>query len=294
MKYSDKMNRSDALVLFAIVTAAGQAGCSAPLSVARIRGGHAGASDTATVAPLDSGSARGDSETGNAGWYADDDGDGYEAGDDCDDADADIHPGAVEVCDNGTDEDCDGSVDEGEDCAASSKGCATSGPVDPAAWAALAAAVAVAGRRRSAPPSHPPGRTGHVGRTRATTALLGLALANAGCTGPADDSAPPHDSQEVSDNSGWYVDDDGDGYDTSSDCDDANDAVNPGATEDCGNGIDDDCDLLADGEDDDCTASGRAGLGLDWQRLAFCAPEGAPAGLRDLRGKPGMFRPPGA
>jgi parallel beta-helix repeat protein len=63
-------------------------------------------------------------------WYADADGDGYgdpevtsaacEApsgtvdpalGEDCDDADAGIHPGAAEHCD-GVDEDCDGDVDE--------------------------------------------------------------------------------------------------------------------------------------------------------------------------------------
>src|SRR5258706_7930743 len=39
------------------------------------------------------------------------DGDGYEAGVDCNDLDPSIHPGAVEVC-NGVDDDCDAAVDE--------------------------------------------------------------------------------------------------------------------------------------------------------------------------------------
>ena len=40
------------------------------------------------------------------------DSDGYEAGEDCDDEDAQINPGAAELCD-GTDNNCDGEIDEG-------------------------------------------------------------------------------------------------------------------------------------------------------------------------------------
>ncbi|MEN8184474.1 MAG: MopE-related protein, partial [Myxococcota bacterium] len=44
---------------------------------------------------------------------ADADGDGFDCAADCDDGDADVHPGAAELCD-GRDNDCDYSVDEGD------------------------------------------------------------------------------------------------------------------------------------------------------------------------------------
>ena len=55
------------------------------------------------------------------------------------------------------------------------------------------------------------------------------------------------------------VDADGDGYDSSVDCDDNNAAVNPGAAEVCDNGVDDDCDAATldlfdgDSDGDDCS-----------------------------------------
>ncbi len=72
---------------------------------------------------IDEGEGAGDT------YYADTDSDGYgdpddtveacsaptgyvESDDDCDDDDADIHPGATETCD-GVDEDCDGDIDDG-------------------------------------------------------------------------------------------------------------------------------------------------------------------------------------
>ncbi|MFH1252959.1 MAG: putative metal-binding motif-containing protein [Candidatus Uhrbacteria bacterium] len=47
--------------------------------------------------------------------YPDDDGDGFTADEDCDDASAAIHPGADEICDS-LDNDCNGIVDDGEGC----------------------------------------------------------------------------------------------------------------------------------------------------------------------------------
>jgi hypothetical protein len=63
--------------------------------------------------------------------------------------------------------------------------------------------------------------------------------------------APPtYDSTD----SATPVDLDGDSFTADQDCDDTDDAVYPGAVEDCGDGIDNDCDTLIDDADPDCTA----------------------------------------
>jgi hypothetical protein len=60
----------------------------------------------------------------------------------------------------------------------------------------------------------------------------------------------------VSDYTGWVdtggYDGDGDGFYEDEDCDDDDAAVNPVADEVCDDGIDNDCDGLIDGDDDEC------------------------------------------
>ena len=50
------------------------------------------------------------------------------------------------------------------------------------------------------------------------------------------------------------VDLDGDSFTADVDCDDTNEAIYPGAVEDCGDAVDNDCDTLVDEDDPDCTA----------------------------------------
>ena len=102
-------------------------------------------------------------------WYVDTDGDGYgdtpvtdckqptgtvPEGGDCDDADASVHPGADEVCDDEIDNDCDGLVDSEDDGCIPTKfiweggcGCATGAGSTPAGLFAAAAAMLMVRRR---------------------------------------------------------------------------------------------------------------------------------------------------
>ncbi len=53
-----------------------------------------------------------------AGGGTDMDGDGFDVPDDCDDMNAAVNPGAMEICMDGIDNDCDGSIDGADsDCA---------------------------------------------------------------------------------------------------------------------------------------------------------------------------------
>jgi hypothetical protein len=161
---------------------------------------------------------------------------------DCDDTDTNVNPGATEVC-NSVDDNCDGNIDEG--CTTYYRDSDGDGYGDPA---------------DSVVDTSPP--TGYVANSDdcddtdntiypgATELCDGV---DNDCDGNVDENCPtiiyfrdadgdgygdPNDSVTDTTPPAGYVDD-------SSDCDDTDANVNPGATELC-NGIDDDCDTQID------------------------------------------------
>ncbi len=170
----------------------------------------------------------------------DDDGDGFsELDGDCNDTDADIHPGAAEGVDsdgdgvleaNDVDDDCDGTVDEGTDrydddgdgYSESSGDCDDSDPdIYPTA------------------PEGPP-------------VELGL-----------DADGKDNDCDGIVDEGTVQIDDDGDGFsELDGDCDDANTTVYPGALE-LGDGLDNDCDGEVDEDPDPIDDDGDGFSELD-------------------------------
>ncbi len=192
-------------------------------------------------------------------WYVDQDGDGYGTDDatlvqceqpsgyvledtDCNDADADVHPGADEYC-NDRDDDCDSGVDEDA--------------VDESTWYRDVDNDGYGDDDDTVmactPPAMYTGQSGDCDDDDATVNPDSNELCNEvddDCDGSIDESA--------TDARTWYADNDGDGYgdpDMSStscdqptgwvgndnDCDDGDATVHPGAEEYCDD-VDDDCD----------------------------------------------------
>ena len=177
----------------------------------------------------------------------DEDGDGVTAALDCDDGDASVFPGAIETCD-GVDNDCDDVVDGPDALGAST-------------WFADGDGDGFGQDANSITACEQP--EGYVARAddcddgdegRFPGAVETCDGEDEDCDGDIDNGASID----------WFADVDGDGYgniedvvkrcdapegyvDNSGDCDDAEGSINPGAAEIC-NGIDDDCDALADDE----------------------------------------------
>jgi N-acetylneuraminic acid mutarotase len=198
-------------------------------------------------------------------YYRDADGDGYgnpqitttgtsqPAGyvtnnQDCDDSDATIKPGAVEVCDDGKDNNCNGQIDEncitytyysdsdGDGYGKTNSPITSSSATPPAGYAALAGDC------------NDTNASVHPGATEV-------------CNNGVDDDCDGNIDEGCTVTYTYYFDGDGDGYGKTNspitstsatppsgyaaldgDCNDANASIHPGATEVCNNGVDDDCD----------------------------------------------------
>ncbi len=209
-----------------------------------------------------------DTATDATTWYADVDSDGYgddkdaivsctapkgyiEQGGDCDDADADQFPGADEYC-NAEDDDCDGTVDEDDAIDASTWYADTDGDFFGDASSTTAACLKP---------------TGYVADdtdcddsdvTVNPDAIEECDTVDNDCDGTVDED-------DAIDADTWYRDADSDGFGNldnttiscdqptgyladSTDCNDANNSINPDADEEC-DSVDNDCDGDTDEDD---------------------------------------------
>ncbi len=213
-----------------------------------IDAGAPGRSDPDGSTPVDVGAY-----TGPTG--ADADGDGVDFMSDCEDGNAAIFPGAVELC-NGLDDDCDGYVDDLDP------------DLDGVAWYLDADGDGAGDATRPALACSAP--LGHVASAddcddRDASVWPGAPELCDGVDNDCDALVDAADPDVQGDGLTW-VDGDGDGYGSvdaptcdgdgaldASDCDDADPSVYPNAPEIC-NDLDDDCDGLVDGADPDLVA----------------------------------------
>jgi hypothetical protein len=185
---------------------------------------------------------------------ADADGDGY-AGEtcavDCDDADPDVNPGTIEVCNDGVDNDCDVGTSDVPDADGDGYTCALDCDDAEAEVNPGVAELKCDGLDNDCNPTTPDVQDGDGD----------FFACNIDCDdgNPAiNPDAPEFCFDGVDNNCDGLTDDsdnecacavpqdlDGDGY-RCTDCDDGNPSVNPGANELCGDGIDNDCSPFTD------------------------------------------------
>jgi MYXO-CTERM domain-containing protein len=216
-----------------------------------------------------------DQDCSGADQAADLDGDGFEAeacgGDDCDDAAFAVHPGADEICD-GVDADCDGDLTWID---ADFDGYATTDCGGTDCNDALDFIHPGRPELCNAVDDDCDGLLYSADGGEADTDGDGHPL----CDGDCDDedntvypgaeeacNGVDDDCDDAADE-GFVVDQDGDGAPSpgcgGEDCDDGDAEVHPAAVEDCADGVDNDCDGQADGDDPSCegavAADGCAG-----------------------------------
>jgi hypothetical protein len=209
--------------------------------------------------------------------FADVDSDGYTSNVDCDDYNAAVNTGAIEVC-NEIDDDCDGNIDEGVQ---STFYADADGDSYGDAAASILACSAPAGYVTDATDCNDANGSVNPGATEVCNGI------DDNCDGNADEGLT-FDT--------WYADADGDSYGDAgssvstcdgapagyvadaTDCNDADAAINPGASEVC-NGIDDNCDGNADeGLTFDTWYADADGDGYGDAGSSVSTCDGAPAG----------------
>ncbi len=225
-------------------------------------------------------------------WYKDADSDGYgtsathvatcdaPAGfvanaTDCNDTSSAINPAAVEVCDaSDVDENCNGVADDADSGVTGTTTwyADTDGDGDGNAYSTVAKCSMPAGYSANATDCDDTRSDVHVGGTE----VCDGSNTDEDCDGLVNDADP-----SVTGKSTWYLDSDGDNYGltastesscvatsgyvaASGDCNDANAAINPGATEVCdAANTDEDCDGLTDNNDPSASAATKSSFYRD-------------------------------
>jgi hypothetical protein len=176
----------------------------------------------------------------------DNDGDGYTGVDDCNDADASIHPGATETCD-GVDQDCDGVIDDGTGSTVYYRDADGDSFGDPATT--VTSCAVPSGYTTNFTDCNDASAISYPGATETCDGL------DNNCDGDIDEGVATGPNT-------YYLDADSDGYGTTSssttgclvpagysslstDCDDAASSTNPGAAE-LDDVADNDCDGWVD------------------------------------------------
>jgi MYXO-CTERM domain-containing protein len=234
----------------------------------------------------------------SASWIDNDldgDGDGFVYSTDCDDGDAAVNPDAVELC-NGLDDDCDGDVD--------------TGAADASTWYADTDGDGFGDSASTTLSCDEP--AGYVASsTDCNDADAAVSPDAAELCNGVDDDCDGATDEDASDASAWYTDSDGDGYGAgdptlacepgadqvadSTDCDDADGTNFPGGVEVC-DGLDDDCDGVADEDASDASAwytdSDGDGFGDDGTLTLACdAPDGTVATAGDCDDADAAYNP---
>ena len=206
----------------------------------------------------------------------DEDGDGYAAAEDCDDEDPLVHRHADEVC-NGIDDDCDGFIDDDDDDRIGGTWFYEDADDDGYANDAFAGGMQAC--------EAPPGTSAEASDCDDGDDGIHPGALETDCTDPVDydcdgetlfvdddgDGVPAcedcdDDDDDVTYGDLWYRDLDSDGYGDpdnakhaceqpdgwvadDQDCDDHQPIINPDGTEDCDDGLDNDCDGFIDDAD---------------------------------------------